>query len=351
MITSRISPDNIYRSDLERVYRSGLDLEALTDANILVTGATGLIGTCVVDMLMCYPQRRYHVYAAGRNRQRAMDRFACYMDDKDFTFIEFDVTQTLESDIPFHYIIDAASLSSPNFFKNHPVEVIRANINGVGNLLDYGVGHALKRLLYVSSGEVYGEGDGTPFTEKSSGFIDCATARACYPSAKRTAETLCVAYAEEYHTDAVIARLCHTYGPWFTESDNRVYAQFIRNVLNNEDIVLKSEGRPYRSWLYVVDCAHALLRLLLSGASANAYNVADAEANITIRDLAERVAKLAHREVVFDIPEGQNHGVTTPITKATFSVEKIQSIGWHPLFSLQEGLEHTIKALTSVASA
>lgn len=106
---------------------------------------------------MCYPQRRYHVYAAGRNRQRAMDRFACYMDDKDFTFLEFDVTKPLEGDTPFHYIIDAASLSSPNFFKNHPVEVIRANINGVGNLLDYGVGHALRRLLYVSSGEVYGE--------------------------------------------------------------------------------------------------------------------------------------------------------------------------------------------------
>lgn len=160
-----------------------------------------------------------------------------------------------------------------------------------------------------------------------------------------------MAYAEEYHTDAVIARLCHTYGPWFTESDNRVYAQFIRNVLNDEDIVLKSEGRPYRSWLYVVDCAHALLRLLLSGASANAYNVADAEANITIRDLAERVAKMADRKVVFDIPEDQNHGVTTPITKATFSVEKIQTLGWRPLFSIQEGLEHTIKALTSDASA
>ena len=137
--------------------------------------------------------------------------------------------------------------------------------------MEYGLRHEMRRMVYVSSGEIYGEGDGSEFTEKSSGYVDCASVRACYPSSKRAAETLCVAYGEEYDADVVIARLSHTYGPGFTESDNRVYAQFIRNVLQGEDIVLKSKGEAYRSWLYVVDAAHAILRLLLDGEKGNAY--------------------------------------------------------------------------------
>ena len=147
----------------------------------------------------------------------------------------------------------------------------------------------MKRMVYISSGEVYGEGDGSEFSETSSGYVDCASVRACYPSSKRAAETLCMAYGAEYGADVVIARLSHTYGPGFTESDNRVYAQFIRNVLRGEDIVLKSRGEAFRSWLYVVDAAHAILRLLLDGERANAYNVAHSESNISIRELSELI--------------------------------------------------------------
>lgn len=141
------------------------------------------------------------------------------------------------------YIIDAASNASPNFFKLKPVEVMKANINGVSHLMEYGLEHGMRRMVYVSSGEIYGEGDGSEFTEMSSGYVDCASVRACYPSSKRAAETLCMSYVEEYHADVVIARLSHTYGPGFTESDNRVFAQFIRNVLRGEDIVLKVRVR------------------------------------------------------------------------------------------------------------
>ncbi len=142
-----------------------------------------------------------------------------------------------------------------------------------------------------------------------------------------------------------IARLCHTYGPGFTESDNRVFAQFFRNVLRGEDIVLKSRGEQYRSWLYVVDSAHALLHLLLHGESAQAYNVADAKGNITIRQLAEQVAAWAQRKVVFDIPATDNHGNTTPVTRATFDISKIERTGWQPLFDIATGLSHSLETL------
>lgn len=336
-----------YKKDILSLFDQGLDLSPLSGSRILVAGASGLIGSCIVDILMANPKRDYEVIALGRNAERMQNKFADYISDGLFSILVKDITKPFgTTTLCLDYIIDAASNASPNFFKKNPVEVMKANIDGVSNLMDYGIINNTNRMVYLSSGEVYGEGNGSPFTEKDSGYVDCASLRACYPSSKRAAETLCIAYAEEYQKDVVIARLCHTYGPGFTESDNRVYAQFIRNVLNGEDIVLKSKGEAYRSWLYVVDAANAILQLLLKGENKNAYNVADPHSNITIRQLAETIADLTGHKVVFDIPKDEAHGNTTPITKATFDISKIQTLGWKPLFSIKEGLQHTIDSVS-----
>lgn len=324
-----------YRQDLDRVARQ---LSLPQEGNILVTGATGLIGSCLVDLLMHYSP--CHIYAMGRNRQRAEQRFNAFADNPRFHFLQHDVSTPLPCREDFHYIIHAASNASPNFFQQSPVEVMKANMNGVCHLTEYGIQHQMKRMVYISSGEIYGEGDGSVFTEQSSGYIDILSPRACYPSSKRASETLCAAYAKEYGADIVIARLCHTYGPYFTESDNRVYAQFIRNVLNGEDIVMKSRGGQYRSWIYVVDCAAAILMLLTKGNCGEAYNIADEASNITIRQLAEKIASISGQQVVMDITDDGN---TTPITKAVFSTHKIEQLGWKPQFGIDEGLQHTIQ--------
>lgn len=328
---------NPYRQDLDKVVQQ---LNVPQEGNILITGATGLIGSCLVDLLMRHSF--CHIYAMGRNSQRAEQRFADYWQQPRFHFIRHDICQSLECTENFHYIIHAASNASPNFFQQSPVEVMKSNLDGLCHLVEYGLSHHMQRMLYVSSGEVYGEGDGSVFSEKSSGYIDILSPRACYPSSKRAAETLCTSYCQEYGAQIVIARPCHTYGPYFTESDNRVYAQFIRNILNDEDIVMKSRGEQFRSWLYVVDCAVAMLLLLTKGNSGEAYNVANEESNITIRQLAEEIAKIGNKKVVFDLAENGN---TTPITKAVFSTEKLNQLGWKPLFSIEEGLAHTIQSM------
>ena len=344
-----MTESNPYLQDIKRGLAS-LDLTVLDGHSILVTGATGLIGGCLVDVLMHCSASTCQVYASGRNEERARRRFAAYWDDSRFHFVQGDVTTPLDTNQTFDYIIHAASNASPNFFKEKPVEVIKSNIKGVENLMEYGLSHGMRRLLYVSSGEIYGERQQTDadadntdvFTETDSGYVDCATPRACYPSSKRAAETLCVAYAAEYGADVVIARPCHTYGPYFTESDNRVYAQFIRNLLAGEDLVLKSRGEQFRSWLYVVDCAFALLTILLRGCKGEAYNVADEQSNITIRQLAELLAEAEGRQVVFDIDE--TNGNTTPITRAVFSTEKLARLGWQSRTPIAEGLAHTLAA-------
>lgn len=334
-----------YNEDLLKISSLDLPWSKLSGCNILVTGATGLIGGCLVEALMLNPNKDYHVYASGRNEGRASKRFVEFANDSAFHFVKYDVLEPLESDVNFDYIIHAASNASPNFFATKPVEVINSNIQGLSNLMEYGLNHGMKRMLYVSSGEVYGEGDGRVFTEDYSGYVNSTSPRSCYPSSKRTAETLCVSYAQEYNADVVIARPCHTYGPHFTEADNRVYAQFIRNVLKGENIVMKSTGAQFRSWCYVVDCVSALLHILLKGENGEAYNIADAHSNISIKELAEMIAGIGGKKVVIDLPSDAEKAGFNVVTKSVFSTEKLESLGWSVEGNMKSKMEATIQML------
>lgn len=332
-----------YEESLRRIIRSGLPLDRLSGCNILITGATGLIGACLTDVLAGNPDKDYHVFALGRNTGRAARLFGRYAGDDRFRFIRHDITAPLDCNTDFDYIIHAASNASPNFFAASPVEVIKSNIYGLDNLMTYGLRHNMRRMLFVSSGEVYGEGDGRVFTEDYSGYVDCTSPRSCYPSSKRAAETLCAAYAAEYGADTVIARPCHVYGPGFTESDNRVYAQFIRNVMRGEDIVMKSDGSQYRSWCYVADCVSALLHILLKGENGCAYNIADNGSNISIRQLAELIAGFAGRQVITAAPAGADRQGYNPVTKSVFSTEKLEALGWRAATHIADGMRLTVE--------
>ena len=331
-----------YSSDIKNVALLDLPWEKLSGSNLLITGATGLIGSCFVETLLSRPGKDYHVYATGRNEERARKRFLKYADDPAFHFFKYDVLSRLEGETDFQYIIHAASNASPNFFATKPVEVIKSNILGVSNLMDYGITHGLKRFLFVSSGEVYGEGDGRTFSEEYSGYVNPISPRSCYPSGKRAAETLCVAYGAEYGVETVIARPSHTYGPYFTESDNRVYAQFIRNVLRGEDIVMKSSGEQFRSWCYVVDCVSAILHILLKGENGQAYNIADETSNISIKELAAMVAEIGGRSVVQDLPSGQEKAGFNVVSRSVFSTEKLCSLGWSVAGTMEDKMRRTI---------
>ena len=347
-----------YIDDIHSAAIEALPWEKLQECNVLITGATGLIGGCLVEVLMS--RGDVNVYAAGRNEERARRRFAEYKDNPRFHFFKYDVSRSLSegtsspssegNPIPFHYIIHAASDASPAAFASTPVDVIKSNIYGTANLIEYGMVNGMRRFLYVSTGEVYGEGgateetpDGPAFKETDSGYVNPVLPRSCYPSSKRAAETLCAAYKEQYDADVVIARPCHTYGPHFTPSDNRVYAQFIRNVLRGEDIVMKSDGSQFRSWCYVVDCVRALLYILLKGESGEAYNIADTNSNITIRQLAEMIAGAAGRKVVLQIPKDSESKGYNRVTRSLFSTRKLEALGWSISGNMSDKLARTVE--------
>ncbi len=334
--------------------------EDMERKNILVTGATGLIGSALVDLLMA--EGLHDVYAACRNEERAKRRFAKYAGNSRFHFVRHDVCRPLEGDVRYHLIVHAASGADPRSFSTDPVGVMAANIDGVRNLLEYGRNHGMERLLYVSSGEVYGSDNGEKlWREEDSGYVDTMTPRACYPSSKRAAETLCVAYAAQYGLDVVVARPCHTYGANFTESDNRAYAQFLRNVARGEDIVLNSDGSQYRSWIYVKDCAEALRTILYKGVSGIAYNVADEQSCVTIKELAELIAKAGGRNVIINAPHSslpkdssffissQAHQLrslhSSFIKRATFDTSRLRALGWQPQYTLTQGIAECLQSL------
>lgn len=332
-----------YTLDIIHAACTPLPWENLEQRNILVLGATGLIGECLVTILMAHNPASYHVYAAGRNEQRAHSLFAQYADNSRFHFIRIDVELPINCDIDFHYIIDAAGGAAPHLYATNPVGVMKGNILGVCHILDYGLQHRLEKFVYLSSGEVYGEGDGRVFTEDYSGYVDCTQVRACYPSAKRASETLCMSYAKQYGIKVSVARPCHIYGPHFSDSDNRVYAQFIRNVIAHQDIIMKSNGEQFRSWCYVVDCATALLYILLKGANGEAYNIAHQASNISIRQLADTIARIACKKVIIQQPDSIEQSGYSIIKKAVFSTTKLEQLGWHVTGNMQDKLMATIE--------
>lgn len=341
-----------YLSDISKALDNTLGLEKIRGKSILVTGATGLIGSFIVDMLLSYNEQSradVTVYACGRNIERLKERFSYYSGER-LIFKEYDITNPVDFDFDADYIIHAASNAYPAAFSNDPVGTIKANVMGTDNLLSFALSHKTKRFLFVSSGEVYGQAnpDIEAFYEAYSGYVDPTDTRSCYPASKRAAETLCVSYTKQFGIETVIVRPCHTYGPNTTKADNRANAQFVNNAVAGEDIVMKSAGTQMRSYCYIADSASAILTVLFCGETGQAYNICNNAAKINIAGFAGEVAKAAGKKVIFANPTDLDLAQQTRISYAVLDGTKLEGLGWKGKFSVQEGVEHTVKALLEV---
>jgi nucleoside-diphosphate-sugar epimerase len=342
--------NNYYQEDLSTV--ANLDFipwDKLGNKSILITGATGLICSFLIDVLMFrneHFENNISIYALSRNLDYAKDRFDAYWNNPRFNYIQQDIIEGITLDKPIDFIIHGATNAFPAAYAEDPVGTMKANLWGVDNLLQYAIKTKVQRVLYISSGEVYGEGNGEDFVESYSGYVDCLNPRSCYTSAKRAAETLCVSYLDQYNVDTVIARPCHIYGANFTETDNRAFAQFLRNVLDKKDVVLKSKGTQYRSYCYVADCIPALLTILLKGNSGDAYNIANKDSNVSIAQLAEIIATIGKQTVVYDIPSDLEKKGYSVITRAVLNSDKLESLGWKSEYSLTDSIQRIVQMLS-----
>ena len=254
----------IYQQDIESAWKLG-NFNKLEGSRILITGATGMIASVVIDILMHYnniinnSSQGIHILAVSRNEEKARERFAPYWDSDFFTYFSHDISQPLPESGDIDYILHAASNTHPRAYATDPIGTITTNVSGTYELLSYAAEHYCRRFLCFSSVEIYGENrkDVDKFGESYLGYIDCNTVRAGYPESKRLSESLCNAFAAQKEQDFVIGRFSRVYGPTMGKDDSKAIAQFIRKAAAGEDIVLKSEGNQLYSYTYVVDAAVA----------------------------------------------------------------------------------------------
>jgi nucleoside-diphosphate-sugar epimerase len=327
--------------------------EKFAGAAILVTGATGLIGAFIVDTLM--RQNRHGagitVYALGRNEDAACSRFAEHWDSSHFHFVKHDIITLLDPAVfpaPVDFVIHCAANALPTLFSAAPVDTVVGVIIGARNVFDFAAAHGVKRAIFISSSEVYGEnrGDCERFQEDYCGFIDCNSLRAGYPEGKRCAEALCQAYRREKGVNIVIARLGYIFGATQTATDSRVNAQFLRHAAARENIVLKSAGTQVRSYCCVADTTTALLTLLSKGEDGAAYNVANSAGDeMSIREIAEFLASESGAKVIYEAPTISEATSYSPRDRAVLDVGKIHGLGWQEKFTLRDGLRRACSIL------
>lgn len=347
--------NDLYMEDVRYVGGLSLPWERLKGKRIMLSGATGLIGSFLIDVILeknTTDDLKCKVYALGRSEDRVKARFGRFADNTDLVFIPYDVKMPfVQKNIgDVDYVLHLASNTHPIQYSTDPIGTIITNIIGVQNLLDFAVEHNAIRFAFASSNEIYGENRGNTefFDEDYCGYINSNTMRAGYPESKRCGEALCQAYKAQRGLNIVIPRFTRTYGPTMLMSDTKAISQFIKKGVAGEDIILKSNGCQFYSYQYVADSVFGLLTILLCGENGEAYNIADEHSDITLRDLAGIIASINGKDVVFEIPDVIEAAGYSTATKARLSGKKLQNLGWEPKYDIKKGVERTIRILREI---
>lgn len=337
----------LYKQDIEESITSIVSLEKLQHKSILVTGASGLIGSAIVDLLLALNENHFFdmsIFACGRDLANLEHRFGS--DRKGLYLVNYDTSVKPSFDFSVDYMIHGASPASPDLYVSKPVETMTSNFLGMYNLLEFAKNKEVSKVVYISSSEVYGTGVGQEaIVEDFIGNLDHLNVRSSYASSKRATETLCISYAEEYGLDVTIVRPGHIYGPSAQKNDKRVSSYFMTEAIKGHDIVMKSEGMQLRSYCYSLDCASAILSVLLKGKSAQSYNISNAHSVITIREMAKIIANVAEVTLKFDLPTEAEQKQSNPMSNASLNSQKLEDLGWKGLFDADTGFVHTYKIL------
>lgn len=344
-----------YLEDVETIADVDLPWDKLQNKSLLLSGATGLLGSFLVDVLMQKNQYGLNctIHALGRTQKKAEERFLKWWGDEHLIFLSYDVNKPFvgEDLETIDYVLHLASNTHPVQYATDPIGTITTNIIGLQNMLDLAVIHHTTRFAFASSNEIYGEnrGDVDMFEENYCGYIDSNTLRAGYPESKRCGEALCQAYRVQKNLNVVIPRFTRSYGPTMLLTDTKAISQFIRKGVASEDIVLKSAGTQNYSYTYMADAIYGLLTVLLCGENGEAYNIADEASNITLKDLAWIISNHAGKQVVFEIPDAVEVAGYSKATKALLDGSKLKRLGWEPFYTIKEGIPRTIEILKTIA--
>jgi len=349
-------------ADLERLSeRLHEAFAGMAGTDLLITGGAGFLGYYLVQAPLAWnrahPSEPAIRVTVHDNFSRGVPRWLSTLDDPAVRIVERDVLAPLPADEPrFDHVIHAASIASPTYYRKYPIETMDANVGGLRLLLDHaaeraGTADPLRGLLYFSTSEIYGDPDAAniPTPETYRGHVSCTGPRACYDESKRYGETLCVNFAQQRDVPVTIARPFNNYGPGLKIDDRRALPDFARDVLAGRDIVLLSDGSATRTFCYVMDAIDGYYRILTSGRPGEPYNIGADQPEISVRELAERVTRIAGEltgydgQVVAETSDDPDYLTDNPNRRCPVIDKARTELGYEPEVDLDDGLERSLR--------
>ncbi|MBN2452692.1 MAG: NAD-dependent epimerase/dehydratase family protein [Candidatus Omnitrophica bacterium] len=341
----------VIEEDLRFIRGARLPWRRFEGKSILISGANGFLPAYMAETILYLNEtllrRKAKVYAMVRDLKRAKKRFGHYAGRPDLVFIVQDVCKPLSIKGGLHYIIHAASHSSPKRFGKDPAGTIAANTVGTRNLLELARAKRSEGFLFFSSAEIYGDipARKMPIGEDMGGYLDPAAVRSCYAEGKRAGEAMCACWNRQYGVPAKIVRPFHTYGPGMKLDDGRVYADFISDVVHSRDIVIRGNGAARRTFCYLADATAGFFTVLLKGKNGNAYNISDEKGEMSVSELARMLTEIFPEKklsIKYDRAPGRESYMKSEIARAHPRITRIRKLGWAPRYSPEEGFRRTI---------
>jgi nucleoside-diphosphate-sugar epimerase len=350
------------RADLEYIGDSLRDEFAeMSGRNLLVVGGAGFLGYYLSQSVLAW-NRRSDVTEPIRltifdNFIRGLPGWLdALRSDPNLTVVRHDITDPLPDDIAdFHYVVHAASIASPTYYRQYPIETMDANVNGLRTLLEYSrkrmdADDPLRGFLFYSSSEIYGDPDPEfiPTPESYRGNVSCTGPRACYDESKRFGETLCVNFAAAHGVPVKMARPFNNYGPGLKITDRRVIPDFAREMVAGRDIVMLSDGSPKRTFCYSADAIVGYYKVLVRGRAGEPYNIGVEEPEISMAELADRLAELGREllgyqgSVVRGATDDADYLVDNPNRRCPVITKARDELGYEPSVQLDTGLRNTV---------
>jgi len=338
---------NIKSEDIISIVDGFNHWSKLEGATILVSGANGFLPAYMVETILFLNDTVFNKKAKliliVRSIKNASARFGSDLERSDVLVLEQDISKNINIELNIDYVIHAASFASPKYYSTVPVDVITPNVIGTHNLLELSRQKNIKSFLFFSSAEVYGTGIKDPIKEEDGAFINQLYTRACYSESKRMGEALCVAYLRQYNIPVKIVRPFHTYGPGMKLDDGRVFADFVRCIVNRQPIQLLSSGASKRSFCYLSDATLAFFMVLINGVDGEAYNVGNPNCEFSILDLAISLANAYAKDGV-KLEHNIKQTGNVYYDRVCPSIAKITKLGWMPNVNIIDGFDRTIKS-------
>ena len=346
MNEEKIDKKNILIQDFEEILENkSIKWKNFKNKTFLLTGANGFIATYMVHFLIFLNEElnfNIKLIIISKNKKKFKSNFENVFKRMHIHFIEQDVSDKIKisKNTKIDFILHAASKASPKLFNKSPIETILPNIFGTYNLLKISCDKKIKSFIFFSSGEIYG--DHTEIVDENNlSYFNHLNNRASYAESKKMGETLCYSFFKQKNIPIKILRLFHTYGPCMNLNDERVMMDFVKSIITQKKILLRSNGNQKRSFCYIADVVKGIFILLSSGKNGEAYNLANPKETITIKQLALKLAK--NNNVKLNKFINKKSKLTNFVKNAIPSIKKINALGFDPTTSIDKGFKRTIK--------